>query len=175
MIGLADPANRSLEIVRLADGEVRHELTFEVFQAPGFQHQAQGGGLEPHAMASGDVNGDDSVDLIVSGGGQMPQLIVYLNDGSGSFSSSSITLETAAHDIELVDLDGDGARDIVIAGESAPAADGGVEPRRLIHSVIARSEATRQSSPVSEAVLGCFAALALTVEAPRPPPRLPSS
>lgn len=79
-------------------------------------------GINSIAISSGDLNGDGSIDLIVSGSttGTDGPYSVFTNDGSGSFEKEDFTL-TDGDDLiasDLGDLNGDGVLDIVFGGKS---------------------------------------------------------
>ena len=98
------------------DGEGNFELTTETnIDSPLFP-----------ALSFGDLNGDDYIDLIVSGnyseipGGLLVDTKVYFNDGDGSFTEE---LETALTpivlgDAEIFDVDGDGDHDVLVSGQT---------------------------------------------------------
>ena len=65
MVALVDPRNRSIEFVRSAGGPLQRVLTMEVFHQPAVGRPALSAGLEPHAVAAGDVTGDGLGDLVV--------------------------------------------------------------------------------------------------------------
>jgi Ca2+-binding RTX toxin-like protein/protocatechuate 3,4-dioxygenase beta subunit len=82
----------------------------------GTQYRA---GNVPLAIASGDIDGDGAVDLVMSDA-QANELIVLPNLGDGFYGAPrTIALETAASDVELADLDGDGDMDLLVTYFSA--------------------------------------------------------
>ena len=75
------------------------------------------------SLASGDVDGDGDLDLVV-GVADTPsreQTHLYLNDGGGVFVDVTPTHlpvpNSATNAVELADLDGDGALDLILAGD----------------------------------------------------------
>jgi len=70
----------------------------------------------PHAISLGDVDGDGHLDLAVSC--ESTKLVrIFVNDGSGGFDSSDVTLGSSDEpsDVVLVDCDGDDDLDLVAA------------------------------------------------------------
>jgi hypothetical protein len=71
-----------------------------------------------HAAASGDVDGNGSVDILVV---QQGQPFLLLNDGQGNFSKNTSLLPSELlyknhYTGEMLDLDRDGALDVVLGG-----------------------------------------------------------
>lgn len=86
------------------------------------------GGSEGNAVAVGDVDGDGLIDIVVgsSGGGDSGRNLLWLNDPArpGWFLDASDRLPFAEEDTQglaLVDVDGDGDLDLVVANEKGPA------------------------------------------------------
>ena len=77
MVALIDPANRAIELVSLADGELKKELLFEVYLTSDFVNRKQNRGTEPHDVESGDLNGDGIGDLVVL---SQDKLLIYLGE-----------------------------------------------------------------------------------------------
>ena len=70
-------------------------------------------------MALADVDGDGDVDAFVATTGANE---LWLNDGSGHFSSSGQALGTVeSHGVELADIDGDGDADAFVVNASGGA------------------------------------------------------
>ncbi len=68
-------------------------------------------------VAAGDIDGDNDVDLVsVADGSSLSNtsIDVYRNSGNGTFTRESATGGSAGRRVELVDLDGDGDRDLAI-------------------------------------------------------------
>jgi hypothetical protein len=82
-------------------------------------HPVDEGSLkEPHALAVGDLNGDGAADAAAcarTNGG----LVLWLNDGKGRFTSRSLDPAPRAMDLKIVDADGDGDQDLLLAGATA--------------------------------------------------------
>jgi len=77
MVALVDPANRAIELVSQANGELKKELLFEVFLTSDFVNRKQNRGIEPHDVESGDLNGDGIGDLAVL---SQDKLLIYLGE-----------------------------------------------------------------------------------------------
>jgi hypothetical protein len=75
MLALLDSNNRSVELVGKQGQELQDELVFEIFQDPGFREAAPG--YEPHALGTGDFNGDKIDDMAVL---VHDKLIIYLGE-----------------------------------------------------------------------------------------------
>ena len=89
-----------------------------------FEHDSDNNlaGTGQGSLLVADFNGDDSKDIFLFGGGtleffdQDPAAILYLNDGSGKFSSTPTTVEKGIGTAKIADLDGDDDIDIFFSG-----------------------------------------------------------
>ena len=77
--------------------------------------------IDPNGLASGDVDGDGDVDLVVAG---ERRHAVFLNDGAGAFTRDNGQGFAGVRHPSLADVDGDGHLDLVVAlrlsGDSVP-------------------------------------------------------
>jgi hypothetical protein len=71
----------------------------------------------PRSLASGDLNNDGHVDLVVGnfGSGSTGSLSIFLNDGQGTFRSRpAFSLEANPKDLALGDFNNDGILDVIV-------------------------------------------------------------
>jgi hypothetical protein len=72
----------------------------------------------PDRVATGDVNGDGSRDIVVSCA-QNDKLMLYLGSKNGSFRTTSLAVPTGWSGLGVADLNGDGKDDIVVSSNPA--------------------------------------------------------
>jgi hypothetical protein len=77
------------------------------------------------AMAFADVDNDGDKDLLMSGKGGPIKTILYLNNGSGSFTSLSnpSLVNVFDGDLKFLDADNDGDLDVFITGSTSSSAN----------------------------------------------------
>ena len=75
MLAVLDSNNRTVELVGIKNQQLTEELIFEVFQDPGFREPEAT--YEPHAIATGDFNGDNIQDMAIL---VHDKLIIYLGE-----------------------------------------------------------------------------------------------
>lgn len=86
---------------------------------------AGGGGLNPHAVAIGDVSGDGIADIATANGGpDAGDVTVFVGIGDGAFGVATVypVGGHALEDIVLADLNGDGALDVAAVASDADEA-----------------------------------------------------
>ncbi|MEN0005793.1 MAG: VCBS repeat-containing protein, partial [Bacteroidota bacterium] len=72
------------------------------------------------AIASADIDGDDDIDILLSGNGSSGTISkLYLNDGLGNFVESTETpfVGVKENSIAFADVDGDNDQDVLITGQ----------------------------------------------------------
>lgn len=66
--------------------------------------------MSASALRMGDFNGDNHPDLALA---EADDVVILLNDGSGNFGAQLFRFSPGAHNINVVDLNGDGRPDLV--------------------------------------------------------------
>lgn len=88
------------------------------FEGPAWKRHVIDADLrDPHALAVGDFDGDDDLDVATASFGA--KLVRwYQNDGTGSFTAHDIDTANRqeAYDLKAVDLNADGRLDLILAG-----------------------------------------------------------
>jgi hypothetical protein len=81
----------------------------------------------PHSLQVADLDGDGAPDIYVAEmgleSGHDPRQFVFWNGGDGTFDAEVIVEGAPTHEAKLVDLDGDGALDIVGKSYVEPSVD----------------------------------------------------
>ncbi|RMD63897.1 MAG: VCBS repeat-containing protein, partial [Planctomycetota bacterium] len=104
--------------------------------------------LGVQALATGDIDRDGDVDIVAAPTAQ-GDIVVYRNDGPGTFTTTLVPSGAAGSGLALADIDRDGDLDILTAGRPAPPAaqlrallnDGsGVFSNQLLDSFTAASD-----------------------------------
>jgi hypothetical protein len=128
VVAAGDEARTALFLVdRAADGE----LSAREFAA------LPRGELQLHAI---DLAHDGALDLVALGGGEAPVVFAFAGDGRGGFTplpAASLAVDGPILAPRLLDLDGDGALDVVARGEQgllafAGDAGGAFAPGRVV-------------------------------------------
>ncbi len=82
-------------------------------------------GVSHGSVAVADVDGDDDVDILLTGqtATGVPIARLYTNDGQGGFSPrlSTALLSVASSSVTFADLDGDGDEDLLLTGRTGSA------------------------------------------------------
>jgi len=91
------------------------------FSGPSWtKHTIDAALANPHALATGDFDGDGDIDVAVA---SYTAFVVrwYENDGRGNFTPHDIDTGNSqqAYDLKAVDLDGDGRIDLILAGRES--------------------------------------------------------
>ncbi len=77
----------------------------------------------PHSLGVGDLDGDGDPDAVACSAvydkSPMRRLAWYQNDGKGVFKTHIISNDQASYDLRLVDMNGDGKLDILVAGQES--------------------------------------------------------
>lgn len=72
----------------------------------------------PHCLATGDIDGDGDPDLVTCA--KDDRVAAWFeNDGRGGFATHIIAVDQAAYDIRLIDMNGNGRLDVLIAGQES--------------------------------------------------------
>ncbi len=132
----------SLELSSIALGDIDGDKDVDVFicgndeystyWARIYKNDGSGGfsltsnsltGIMQGDAAFGDVDGDDDLDLIISGyTSSGTQTFLYLNDGTGSFSLTSSSFSAGSFaSVQFLDTDGDGDLDVIVSGDNGGA------------------------------------------------------
>jgi hypothetical protein len=99
-------------------------LTFA--EAPGGPYDPDVAGTGVGPIATGDLDGDGSTDVLaaLSSGGATDALVPMLGDGAGHLTATAaVTTRAAVTGVALADLDGDGDLDALSSHDTATTAD----------------------------------------------------
>jgi len=73
--------------------------------------------FNPHSLAAGDFDRDGHTDIFVGemglGMNPNPRLLIYLNDGNGSFAEHLIDSGNPTHEAKAADIGNTGALDVI--------------------------------------------------------------
>jgi hypothetical protein len=73
----------------------------------------------PHSLAVADLNGNGFLEIVCGESKPDGNVVIYINDGKGSFTRQVIGEKQGSYDIRVVDMDGDGKLDLLFAGASS--------------------------------------------------------
>lgn len=89
------------------------------FKGPEFTRIEIDAGLEkPHSLAVADLNANGFLDVVCGESSPEGNTVIYINDGEGNFTRHTIGEKQGSYDIRIVDMDGDGDLDVLLAGAS---------------------------------------------------------
>lgn len=111
------------------DGDGKQDLFYNCGHTAGFgwlsgpdfasEHVIDAGTLpEPHALALGDLDGD-GLPEVAAAARKMGGLRVWHNQGHGQFTPQAVDDRQLGMDLRVADVDGDGDRDLLVAGATA--------------------------------------------------------
>ena len=94
------------------------------FEGPKWMaHDIDTSHVYPHSLAIGDIDRDGDVDAVTCSAvydGSVPTGAAWFeNDGKGKFKTHLIAAGQASYDTRLVDMDGDGDLDVLVAGQDS--------------------------------------------------------
>jgi len=70
----------------------------------------------PHSLALADIDRDGDVDAATCGSLVTGEAVWYENDGQGKFTRRLLGRNQGSYDLRIIDMDGDGDLDVLIAG-----------------------------------------------------------
>ncbi|MBI3767311.1 MAG: VCBS repeat-containing protein [Deltaproteobacteria bacterium] len=74
----------------------------------------------PTALALGDLDKNDKLDIVVTQNGtNAPNVVLLMNQGSGVFTTTTLAAGAGTRDVQIDDLNGDTFPDIVVANSGA--------------------------------------------------------
>jgi hypothetical protein len=90
------------------------------FKGPEFKRIEIDADIEsPHSLAVADMTGNGFPDVICSEASKDGSTVIYMNDGKENFTRMVIDDKQGSYDIRIIDMDGDGDLDILIAGANS--------------------------------------------------------
>ena len=73
----------------------------------------------PHSLDLGDLDNDGDLDAVTSSKDPIDVTAWYENNGKGKFTRRVIAAKQGSYDTRAIDMDGDGDKDILIAGHTS--------------------------------------------------------
>ena len=121
--------NEELEVITLGDDvdgvpvtllDVGHGQGVLWFKGPKFvQIEIDPKILFPHSLDLADLDNDGDIDAVTCSKDPVDVAAWYENNGKGRFTRRVIAAKQGSYDTRAIDMDGDGDKDILIAGHTS--------------------------------------------------------